>query len=128
MEPHTQTDGMHDCLDMLPVHWISNSGDSQKVCATILEISTRGALLHVDEPVPVGTTMELLAGGTREFRAHVTKVDADQFGYYLTLWLDEAWFPDEYQPGYLRAVETPAAEFLATQNPVSLKTHVSSAI
>ena len=108
MESHTQAEGRRNCLDMMPVHWVEHSGESHKVCATILEISPHGALLHVDEAVPVGTGMELLVGGEREFNAQVTATESDKYGYYLTVHVDESWFPNEYQPAYLRPADEEA--------------------
>ncbi len=78
------------CADLINVHWKDKSGRNRTALANLEDISTSGACLQVDMPVPMDTMMRI-EHPKMEFEGRVRYCVFRETGYFLGV---------QFQPGF----------------------------
>lgn len=79
------------------IRFRSSTTGFQSDSGILLEVWPSGGLLHIEEAMPPGTTIQLLVG-ERQPAATVRNTEHDEFGYYVEFNTEKPWFPAAYRP------------------------------
>jgi hypothetical protein len=95
------------CLDLLKVTFEDASWPATED-AVLLEVWEAGGLLQTDRDIPPGVSFRL-ACGKESVPATVRSSSKDEYGYLVEFVVGSAssWFPEGYQPPYLRRGPAP---------------------
>jgi hypothetical protein len=110
------------CLDMFPVRWGSGRLESLD-SAILLEIGESGGLLQTGVEVPRGEKLTLaLPDGTVSAKARSCK--KDEFGYLVEISVNSPghWFPQSYEPRYLKEKITKPNAQSSRKQPAAART------
>lgn len=90
------------CADMVAVRWKDESGVEQQASALLDDISTSGACLNLDSPVPLGASVVIEYREGR-FEGSVCYCFFREIGYYVGIHFKPAtkWCPRRYRPRHL---------------------------
>lgn len=90
------------CADIVTIRWRDKSGRGRKCSAILEDISTSGACLQLDGPVPV-TTVVKICHPKGELQGNVKYCIYRDIGYYVGLQFeaDSKWSKNEFQPDHL---------------------------
>jgi len=90
------------CADLVAVHWKDESGVEQQASALLEDISTSGACLNLDSPLPLGASVVIQYRKGR-FEGSVCYCFFREIGYYVGVHFRPAtkWSPREYRPKHL---------------------------
>ena len=90
------------CLDMLRVKWVNDSGKATSECAIVLEIWNSGALLQTETAIREGSILTV-ASPSGPVCAKVSTCTPDDYGFLIQMSVDssECWFPNSYYPADL---------------------------
>ena len=90
------------CLDMLHVSWMGAS-DGSCDCAILLEIWDSGGLLQTTDAIAKGSVLNV-ESPQGSVRAMVNSCTNDEYGCIVEITVDPSstWFPDGYNPPYLK--------------------------
>jgi hypothetical protein len=90
------------CADMVDVHWKNESGAERQASALLEDISTSGACLNLDSPLPLGADVVIEYRKGR-FEGSVCYCFFREIGYYVGVHFEPAskWSPREYRPRHL---------------------------
>src|SRR4051794_37794724 len=83
------------CLELVDVRWKAAGKENREDWGNLLEIWPIGGIVHLDEPIPVGTTITVTVPGS-EIVAKVQSYEQDEFGSYIQFRVDKPWFPTRY--------------------------------
>jgi hypothetical protein len=90
------------CADMVAVRWKDESGREQQASALLEDISTSGACLNLDFPLPLGAGVVIEYRKGR-FEGAVCYCFFREIGYYIGVKFKPAtrWSLREYRPRHL---------------------------
>jgi hypothetical protein len=90
------------CADMVAVRWKNESGVEQQASALLEDISTSGACLNLDSPLPLGAGVVINYRNGR-FEGSVCYCFFREIGYYVGVNFEPAskWSIREYRPRHL---------------------------
>ena len=90
------------CADLVAVHWKNESGVEQQASALLEDISTSGACLNLDSPLPLGASV-IIQYRKGRFEGSVCYCFFREIGYYVGVHFQPAtkWSPREYRPKHL---------------------------
>ncbi len=90
------------CADLVLVTWRSPAGKQCEDWATLEDISSSGACLKVDEPIPVGSILSLQFSTSR-CRASVKYCSAEPMGHLLGVEFEDGyrWSRKKFKPMHL---------------------------
>ncbi len=90
------------CADMVAVRWKDESGVAREASALLDDISTSGACLNVDSPLPIGTGVVIQYRKGR-LEGSVCYCFFREIGYYVGVRFKPAtkWSPQQYRPKHL---------------------------
>jgi hypothetical protein len=88
------------CMDVL--HIESAAASQPLTDGVLLEIWPSGGVIQADEPLQAGEKFTVAFEGG-QVEAEVESYQQDAFGYYIQFAVSKPWFPDVYQPYYLKA-------------------------
>lgn len=90
------------CADIVTVRWKDKSGRGRKTSAILEDISTSGACLQLDSPVPVNTVVKICYP-KGELQGNVKYCVYRDIGYYVGLQFEanSKWSKNEFQPDHL---------------------------
>ena len=95
------------CADLLEISWQDREGKIKRTQAVLEDISTSGACLQVEVPVPIGAALRWRSP-KKEFSGAVRYCVYREIGYFVGVEFDEAskWSSKSYQPQHLLDPET----------------------
>ena len=95
------------CADMVAVQWKSETGEQQQATALLDDISTSGACLNLDSPLPLGTAVVIEYRKGR-LEGSVCYCVFREIGYYVGVHFKPAtkWSPRQYRPRHLLDLKT----------------------
>jgi hypothetical protein len=90
------------CADMLEIRWKDRSGKSHKGTALLEDISSSGACLQLEAPVPLGSEIGWEAPG-QFFSGYVRYCVYREIGYFVGVEFGKAskWSQKNYRPRHL---------------------------
>lgn len=90
------------CADMVAVRWKDERGVEQEASALLDDISTSGACLNLDSPLPLDTSVVIEYRKGR-FEGSVCYCFFREIGYYVGVHFKPAtqWSPQQYRPRHL---------------------------
>jgi len=90
------------CADMVAVRWKDESGREQQASALLEDISTSGACLNLDSPLPLGAGVVIEYRKGR-FEGAVCYCFFREIGYYVGVHFKPAtkWSLHDYRPRHL---------------------------
>ena len=95
------------CADMIQVRWSERSGKLHKATALLEDISTAGACLQLEIPVPLGTEVRWSARH-QEFKGHVRYCVYREIGFFIGVEFDPGtrWSKKAFTPQHLLDPQT----------------------
>jgi hypothetical protein len=103
------------CADLVDVQWKDRDGRTRRAVANLEDISTSGACVQVDMPVPLQTTLRI-SYPKGELQGWVCYCVFREIGYFLGIEFDPGcrWSLRHYRPQHLldprRLVERPSSQ------------------
>lgn len=90
------------CADLVNVRWKDKSGRGRKATAILEDISSRGACLQLDIPVPVATLVRI-SHAKGQLEGSVRYCVYRDIGYFVGLQFsgDSKWSAREYKPQHM---------------------------
>jgi hypothetical protein len=90
------------CADLLKVRWKTESGASRMEYATLEDISSGGACLQLEEPIPPGTPLVLFYP-SGSYRGRVKYCDSREGIHLIGMEFDPGyrWSRRQYKPSHL---------------------------
>jgi hypothetical protein len=90
------------CSDLVTVHWKDRSGRNRHTVANLEDISMSGACLQLEQGLPIGTAVRVVAPGM-VFRARTVYCTRNRAGCYLGLRFESGskWSRRKYRPKHL---------------------------
>jgi hypothetical protein len=94
------------CADMVQVHWKPPEGRSRRATALLEDISTSGACLQMESPIPLGSLIRWGSAG-QHFEGVVRYCTYREIGYFVGVQFTEGtkWSKEDYQPQHLLDLE-----------------------
>jgi hypothetical protein len=106
MENERRTEARMRCADMVEIRWRDRSGKQRTATALLEDISTVGACLQLEAPVPLGT--EIGWDSPKQFLAgYVRYCVYREIGYFVGVEFGKAtrWSKETYRPQHLLDLE-----------------------
>ena len=90
------------CADLLNVVWTDKTGRVRRIVANLEDISLSGTCVQVDQPVPLGTQVQI-EHPNGELSGSVRYCIYREIGYFLGVEFDESsrWSLGTYQPQHV---------------------------
>src|SRR5215471_17465190 len=90
------------CADMVEVSWTERSGEPSCATALLEDISSAGACLQLESPVPLGVEIHWRAPG-QEFRGTVRYCVYREIGYFVGVEFKASsrWSKKTFEPRHL---------------------------
>ena len=90
------------CADMLEVRWKDRTGRQRKATALLEDISSSGACLQLETPLPLGAEIGWEATG-QFFSGYVRYCVYREIGYFIGVEFDSTskWSKNAYKPQHL---------------------------
>ena len=95
------------CADMIDVQWKGRAGSEQRTTAILEDISSSGACLQVEEPIPLG--VEIRWDQPRQkFRGYVRYCVYREIGYFVGVEFEASfkWSKKAFRPQHLLDLQT----------------------
>jgi len=104
------------CADMVAVKWTDESGSAQQATALLEDISSSGACLNLDSPLPLGAGVVIDYRKGR-FEGSVCYCSFREIGYYVGVHFKPAtrWSLRDYRPRHLLDLKRLVARKLAAR-------------
>ncbi len=98
------------CADMVDVRWKDREGSEQRTTAILEDISSSGACLQVEEPIPLGRGNSL-GSARQEFQGYVRYCVYREIGYFVGVEFDASfkWSKKAFKPQHLLDLQTMVA-------------------
>jgi PilZ domain len=95
------------CADMVDVRWKGRSGGEQRTTAILEDISSSGACLQMEAPIPLGVEIRW-DQPTQEFHGSVRYCVYREIGYFVGVEFDPSfkWSEKAFQPQHLLDLRT----------------------
>jgi hypothetical protein len=95
------------CADMIDVQWKGRAGSEQRTMAILEDISSSGACLQVEEPIPLGVEIRWDQPG-QKFRGYVRYCVYREIGYFVGVEFEASfkWSKRGFQPQHLLDLQT----------------------
>ena len=95
------------CADMVDVLWRARSGGEQRIMAILEDISSSGACLQVEEPIPLGVEIRW-EQPSQAFQGHVRYCVYREIGYFVGVEFDASfrWSRSAFKPQHLLDLQT----------------------
>src|SRR5437764_1431029 len=106
MEQERRTEARMLCADMVDVRWKERSGKQKKTTALLEDISSSGACLQMEAPIPLG--VEIGWDSPKQFfSGYVRYCVYREIGYFVGVEFGEAtkWSKQAYTPQHLLDLE-----------------------
>jgi hypothetical protein len=102
------------CADLVEVQWRTKNGRKHSIVANLEDISSSGACLQLDEPVPVYSIVKITYP-TGNFEGTVRYCVYREIGYFVGIQFEPGyrWSQKEFEPQHLldpRVLDTDPAE------------------
>ena len=106
-----RTDERSLCADLVKVIWTDESGSKRKELAALEDISTGGACVQVERPIPVGTPISVLYPDGR-YHGRVRYCIFQHTGHFVGIEFDPGyqWSKQEYMPSHLLELKSMRAK------------------
>ena len=78
------------CADMIDVRWKARLGGEQRIMAILEDISSSGACLQVEEPIPLGVEIHW-DQSPQEFQGYVRYCVYREIGYFVGVEFDASF-------------------------------------
>jgi hypothetical protein len=90
------------CADLLKVVWTDRTGQLRRIVANLEDISLTGACIQVEQPVPLGTTVQI-EHAEGQLGGQIRYCIYREIGYFLGIEFDESsrWSLGVYRPQHL---------------------------
>jgi hypothetical protein len=94
------------CADMVQVRWKTPAGKAMRAAALLEDISSSGACLQMESPVPLGSQIHWEAAG-QEFEGSVRYSIYREIGYFVGVQFasGKRWSRKAYRPQHLLDLE-----------------------
>ncbi|HXK05105.1 MAG TPA: PilZ domain-containing protein [Verrucomicrobiae bacterium] len=95
------------CADMVEVRWVERSGMARNATALLEDISSSGACLQLEAPIPLGVEVRW-AAPRQEFKGRVRYCVYREIGYFVGVEFDPAsqWSEKKFIPQHLLDPQT----------------------
>ena len=95
------------CADMIDVRWKARSGTEQWTTAILEDISSSGACLQVEEPIPLGVEIHW-DQPRQKFQGYVRYCVYQEIGYFVGVEFDASfkWSKKAFKPQHLLDLQT----------------------
>jgi len=90
------------CADLIKIVWADELGRKQKEVATLEDISSGGACVQLERPIPVGTPISILYPNGRYY-GRIRYCIFQHTGYFLGVQFDPGyqWSKEAFLPSHL---------------------------
>ena len=90
------------CADMVGVEWTDDLGQARKCTGLLEDISPQGACLQLDDPMPLGTALDIEYHKT-SLRGSVSYCYFSEIGYWVGVRFGPRtkWSPKRFRPRHL---------------------------
>lgn len=90
------------CADLIKIVWTDEAGSRQKELAALEDISSRGACLQMEHPIPVDTSIAVLYPSGR-YHGRIRYCVFQDTGYFLGIEFDPGyqWSRHEFTPSHM---------------------------
>ena len=111
MKKDARHEGRDLCADLIRINWKNEAGEEFEDWATLEDISSSGACLQAEQPIPPGTTISLDPPGAG-CTARVKYCTFQQIGFFLGVEFLEGyrWSRLKYKPSHLLQFRLRAAK------------------
>ena len=105
------------CADMVGVEWTDDLGQARKCTGLLEDISPQGACLQLDDPMPLGTALDIEYHKT-SLRGSVSYCYFSEIGYWVGVRFGPRtkWSPKRFRPRHLLDLKK-----LLTEKPLPAK-------
>jgi hypothetical protein len=95
------------CADLIDAQWKGRVGGDQRTTAILEDISSSGACLQVEEPIPLGVEIRWDQPGQR-FRGYVRYCVYREIGYFVGVEFEASfkWSKKAFRPQHLLDLQT----------------------
>lgn len=95
------------CADLVEVRWKDQAGRTQKAPAVLEDISSAGACLQLEAPVPLGITIRMRCATAKEFTGTVRYCVYREIGHFagVEFHVTSRWSKKVYVPQHLLDME-----------------------
>jgi hypothetical protein len=95
------------CADMVDVRWNERSGKLRRGTALLEDISSSGACLQLEAPIPLGTEIRWMSP-RKEFRGYVRYCVYREIGYFIGVEFepDSRWSKNAFMPQHMLDPQT----------------------
>ncbi len=90
------------CADLLKIHWTDTHGRNRKEVASLEDISTTGACIQLDEPLPLHTPLKIIHPRGK-YSGKVKYCNFQLTGYFIGIEFDPGirWSSRDFDPAHL---------------------------
>ena len=101
-EKRSQHDERILCADLIKIVWTDEAGRRQQELAALEDISSRGACVQMEHPIPVDTSIVIFYPSGR-YHGRIRYCVFQDTGYFLGVEFDPGcqWSRHEYTPSHL---------------------------